>query len=204
MSCCAPSFDYRCAKLRALIDAQLGFIHLHAQRLGTRGRRLVEAHGDLRPEHVYLGSSSQSPAVIDCLEFDAALRRLDPIEEVASLAMECMSQGATALARDLLNAMRVKLKDGASDALMHFYMSQRAATRARLAAWHLREPALAPRFEHWRARAVDYLDSALFFARMALRQSSRERPSLLERHRPALDQRRQRLAREHSPKRLAK
>jgi len=161
-------------KGQALIGAQLGFIHLHAQRLGARGSHLVEGHGDLRPEHVYLGSLSEGPAVIDCLEFDAAMRRLDPIEEVASLAMECMSLGATALARQLLNGMRAEMKDGASDALVHFYMSQRAATRAKLAAWHLRDPKLAPRFTHWRARAEGYLDSALLFARMAVRQSSRE------------------------------
>ena len=34
---------------------------------------VVEGHGDLRPEHVFLG---EPPAVIDCLEFDRALRLL--------------------------------------------------------------------------------------------------------------------------------
>jgi aminoglycoside phosphotransferase family enzyme len=197
-------FQLPAREVQALTDAQLGFIHLHAQRLGARSSRLVEAHGDLRPEHVYLGSLSEGPAVIDCLEFDAALRRLDPIEEVASLAMECMSQGATALARNLLNGLRAEMQDPASDALVHFYMSQRAATRAKLAAWHLRDPTLTPRFEHWRARATGYLDSALLFARMAVRQSSRELSSLLEGHRPAFDQGRQGLSRKHSSKRLTK
>jgi aminoglycoside phosphotransferase family enzyme len=169
-----PEFQLPERKGQALIGAQLGFIHLHAQGLGARSRHLVEGHGDLRPEHVYLGSLTEGPAVIDCLEFDADLRRLDPIEEVASLAMECMKLGAAALARQLLNGMRAEMQDYASDALVHFYMSQRAATRAKMAAWHLRDPELAPRFEHWRARADGYLDSALLFARMAVRQSSRE------------------------------
>jgi len=96
------------------------------------------------------------------------------------------------------------MQDPASDALVHFYMSQRAATRAKLAAWHLRDPKLAPRFEHWRARATDYMDSAVLFARMAVRQSLREPSSLLKRYRPALDQGRQGLSRKHSSKRLAK
>jgi aminoglycoside phosphotransferase family enzyme len=176
-------FQLPVGEVQALIGAQLGFIHLYEQRLGVRGSRLVDGHGDLRPEHVYLGSLSNPPAVIDCLEFDAALRRLDPIEEVASVAMECMSQGATALARQLLKGMRAEMKDCASDALVHFYMSQRAATRAKLAAWHLRDPKVAPRFEHWRARAEGYLESALLFARMAVRQSSRE--SVVPRKAPA-------------------
>jgi uncharacterized protein len=41
-----------------------------------RSGRVVEGHGDLRPEHVFLG---EPPAVIDCLEFDRSLRLVDPL-----------------------------------------------------------------------------------------------------------------------------
>ena len=44
--------------------------------------RPMEGHGDLRPEHIYLGST---PTVIDCLEFRSDLRRLDPVDELAFL-----------------------------------------------------------------------------------------------------------------------
>jgi aminoglycoside phosphotransferase family enzyme len=48
--------------------------------------RVVEGHGDLRPEHVCLGST---PRIIECLESRAELRLLDPSDELAFLAMEC-------------------------------------------------------------------------------------------------------------------
>ncbi|MDJ0389609.1 hypothetical protein QMO56_15945 [Roseomonas sp. E05] len=51
-----------------------------------RAGRVVEGHGDLRPEHVFLG---EPPAVIDCIEFDRGFRLLDPFEELAFLALEC-------------------------------------------------------------------------------------------------------------------
>src|SRR5262249_44691745 len=40
-------------------------------------RRIVEGHGDLRPEHIRLGSAPR----IDCLEFRPDLRYLDPVDE---------------------------------------------------------------------------------------------------------------------------
>ncbi len=62
--------------------------------LGARlaAGRIVEGHGDLRPEHIYLG---QPPAAIDCLEFSRRLRLLDPFEEFAFLGMECAVLGAS-------------------------------------------------------------------------------------------------------------
>jgi aminoglycoside phosphotransferase family enzyme len=54
-------------------------------------RRIVEGHGDLRPEHICLGSA---PRIIDCLEFRADLRLQDPVEELAFLGMECERLGA--------------------------------------------------------------------------------------------------------------
>mgnify|MGYP006202207167 CR=1 FL=1 len=38
--------------------------------------RIVEGHGDLRPEHIYLGTP---PAIIDRLEFSMELRTLDTL-----------------------------------------------------------------------------------------------------------------------------
>lgn len=52
--------------------------------------RIVEGHGDLRPEHIYLGEPS---AIIDCLEFSAELRWLDAADEVGFLALECERAG---------------------------------------------------------------------------------------------------------------
>jgi aminoglycoside phosphotransferase family enzyme len=188
--------------VRSLVAAQQAFICLHAKSLGARGARLVDGHGDLRAEHVYLGSATEAPAVIDCLEFNATLRRLDPMEDLALLLLECMNLGATVVARELLDGMREAMADAASAALMHFYMSQRAATRAKLAAWHLRDPKLRERFAHWHSRAQHSLDSALLFARMAVRGAARAEPSVLLSDGPALEEGRQRLTGQHPRKRL--
>ena len=166
-----PRYQLPLKRVQALAAAQLQFMQRCRSELGRRAALLVEGHGDLRPEHVFLGAAGQAPAVIDCLEFDAALRRLDPMEEVASRAMECASAGAAAVAQALLRKMRAALRDGASDALLYFYMSQRATTRAQMAAWHVRDPKLARRFAHWRARAAHYLAQAEQWAGRALHES---------------------------------
>ncbi|HEY1260481.1 MAG TPA: hypothetical protein VGF34_14630 [Stellaceae bacterium] len=69
------------------------FITCRNPLLQQRRAHLVEGHGDLRPEHVCLGST---PRIIDCLEFRADLRWLDPLQEIAFLAMECARLGAPA------------------------------------------------------------------------------------------------------------
>ena len=71
--------------------------------LSERGARIVEGHGDLRAEHVYLGPPV---AVIDCLEFDRELRLLDPAEEIALLTLEIEQLGRSDLAESLLKRFR--------------------------------------------------------------------------------------------------
>ena len=53
--------------------------------------RVVEGHGDLRPEHIYL---VPFPTIIDCVEFNAELRQLDVLDELAFLAMDCAALDA--------------------------------------------------------------------------------------------------------------
>ena len=52
--------------------------------------QVVEGHGDLRPEHVFL---TDPPVIIDCLEFNRTLRLVDPLDEIAFLGMECARLG---------------------------------------------------------------------------------------------------------------
>ena len=54
--------------LRSVAQAQLRWLRTHVAHLEARAPRVVDAHGDLRPEHVCLTSP---PLVIDCLEFNA-------------------------------------------------------------------------------------------------------------------------------------
>jgi len=60
--------------------------------------RVVDGHGDLRPEHVWLGDQIK---IVDCLEFNANLRAVDPFDEMAYLSLECERLGARRTGEDL-------------------------------------------------------------------------------------------------------
>lgn len=122
----------------------------------ARDGRIVEGHGDLRPEHVHLGPE---PAVIDCIEFDRDLRVLDAVEELAFLAMECEDLGAAEVGAWFLEIYGRESSDVPDSRLVEFYKSHRALTRAKLAAWHLEDPTV-PDPERWRRRTRRYLELA--------------------------------------------
>lgn len=136
--------------------AQLRFLDEHADRLGARGSRVVEGHGDLRPEHICL---TEPPVVIDCLEFNPAFRTLDPLDELAFLAMECERLGAAGIGERLVRAYRDASADRATDAVIAFYKVYRACLRAKIAIWHLDDPEIDDH-AHWRARTAAYLTLA--------------------------------------------
>jgi len=154
------------ARVRRTFEAQGEFLRRHYGALQERARWIVEGHGDLRPEHVWLG---RPLAVIDALEFDRNLRILDPAEEVAFLALECERLGGPEIAQRILTHFRAASEACAPDAVMHFYMSRRAATRAKLAAWHVLDPRQFPDPRPWIARAHSYLDDAWRHATIASR-----------------------------------
>jgi aminoglycoside phosphotransferase family enzyme len=178
---------------------QLAFLARGASLLASRGARLRDGHGDLRPEHVCL---TAPPCVIDCLEFDRDLRRLDPAEEIAFLGLECARLGATWVSDRLVRGYRVAMHDPVPDAVVHFYMSQAAATRAKIAAWHVRDPHYDRR--RWTARADAYLADAGRHARLALDAIAQRPVSVIGGDGPLAQQRRERLARQHALHGLAK
>jgi aminoglycoside phosphotransferase family enzyme len=118
---------------------------------------IVEAHGDLRPEHILL---SDPPAVIDCLEFDRNLRILDRAEELCFLELECARLGHAPVGRWLLEECLRQMSDDASCALLDYYRGHRSATRAKLYTWRAGEPDGGTP-DQWRARAAQYLATAL-------------------------------------------
>jgi aminoglycoside phosphotransferase family enzyme len=118
-----------------------------------RHRRIVDGHGDLRPEHIWLDDKVR---IIDCLEFNARLRVVDPFDEIAYLGLECERLGAAWVGAYLQQRMQHLLRDGPADELFAFYRCHRATLRARLAIAHLFEP--HPRTpEKWPRLAADYL-----------------------------------------------
>ena len=173
---CAPDLALHRSRIDPVIHAQLAYIADAGSVLGQRALRVVDGHGDLRPEHVYLGPQ---PCVIDCLEFDRDLRRLDPAEEIANLALGCSRLGRTDLAQQLMRQYRTVMCDPVPETLLQFYMSQRAVTAAKIAAWHVRDPMYSRR-EPWIDLADAYLDGATRYARLALRQLENKKPSLVD------------------------
>lgn len=158
----APAYRLPGEQIAALTRAQERFLHDRGELLVRRARtgRIVDAHGDLRPEHICL---TPDPVIIDCLEFDPELRRLDPADELAYLALECERLGAPALGADVLRHYREATGDDCPDALIHFYTVFRACLRAKIAIWHLADCAPAER-DHWSERARSYLDLAASYA----------------------------------------
>jgi aminoglycoside phosphotransferase family enzyme len=122
----------------------------------VRDGRIIEGHGDLRPEHICL---EPEPQIIDCLEFSRRLRMLDAADEIGFLALECERLGAPNLGLQIIAAMRSGSGDAAPDALVDFYQSYRACVRATLAILHLRDAAVQDPAK-WTARAVQYLELA--------------------------------------------
>lgn len=118
---------------------QLAFLREHAATLERRvgEGRIVEAHGDLRPEHVLL---DPDPQVIDCLEFNPDFRTLDPVDELAFLALECEMQGAPGIGCIVFERYKQVTGDDPGSRLINFYKSYRACLRAKIALWHLRDP----------------------------------------------------------------
>lgn len=140
----------------ALSARQEEFLQSRSALLGERAAHLVDAHGDLRPEHVCLGPE---PAIIDCLEFDARLRQLDPVDELAYLALECERLGAAAIGQRILAQYQAATDDHCPKELIDFYRAFRACVRAKIAIWHLAD-CTPGELEHWRQRARDYLGLA--------------------------------------------
>ena len=99
--------------------------------------RVVEGHGDLRPEHICL---SDPPVIIDCLEFNRAFRLVDPFDELTFLGLECERLNAGWIGERLIKRCADGLGEQPSPRLLEFYWAYRACLRARLALAHLLEP----------------------------------------------------------------
>jgi aminoglycoside phosphotransferase family enzyme len=155
----SPELGIDAARVQQLEAAQLGFLARHGDIVAARIEhgRVVDAHGDLRPEHVYL---SEEPQIIDCLEFSTDLRWLDSAEEICFLALECRRLGRDRLADELGALYRERANDPVPPELWAFYRSHRASIRALLCAWHLQDEQRGELRRRWLERAHWYLDAA--------------------------------------------
>lgn len=124
------------AEIRRLqARATEAFERLHpafeARRLAGR---VVDGHGDLHLEHFWFEGDDGHPVVIDCLEFDEALRCIDAASEVAFLAMDLGFRGHGGLAERWLASYAAAADDYGLYDVVDFFISYRAAVRAKVEA----------------------------------------------------------------------
>jgi aminoglycoside phosphotransferase family enzyme len=166
--------DVDCERVAAVERDLLAFLEGARDAVERRAgeRRIVEVHGDLRPEHVDLGPPV---LVIDCLEFNRDMRILDPLDELGFLALECELRGAPWFGEAVLESYARTARDPAPPGLVGFYRSSRAFLRAKLAAWHTREPG-SRGAAHWRERSGRYLAHAERLSRAGGSETPRSHP----------------------------
>ena len=161
----APMYQLDTTRIGSLCQLHADFLQQHPLRLTQRAaaQRIIEAHGDLRPEHICV---DKPPVAIDCLEFNRALRLLDPVDELAYLSMECELLAPTmavGIEQSLFAVYRQHCHDAAEPALICFYKSVRATTRARLMVLHLRDHP-ETQWPKWLGKAHAYLQLAEKYA----------------------------------------
>jgi aminoglycoside phosphotransferase family enzyme len=144
--------------IESAVNSGLNFIEDRRELFEERVRseKIVEGHGDMRPEHICL---EQEPVIIDCLEFNKDLRILDPVSELTFLYMECDRLGAPEVGTLILKTYLKLTGDNPAPELMHFYRSYHASVRAKVAIWHLRDHTVHD-IQKWTQRAEQYLRMA--------------------------------------------
>lgn len=150
-----PFYQLPAEQIDVILNAQCRALHKMAELLDERvhSGKIIEGHGDLRPEHVCLNAEL---SIIDCLEFSYDLRIVDRVDELAFLALECERLGAPEFGTSLLRSYSRLSGDQPAAALIHFYQSYRASLRAAIAIRHLNEEQF--RYSpQWPRRAMEYL-----------------------------------------------
>ncbi|MCA9017422.1 MAG: phosphotransferase, partial [Planctomycetaceae bacterium] len=94
-----------------------------------------ECHGDMHLGNMIL--SDTGVTLFDCLEFNAALRWVDVMSEVAFVVMDLEDRGHADFAMRFLNRYLELTGDYAGVPLLRFYLSYRAMVRAKVAALRL-------------------------------------------------------------------
>ena len=142
--------------------AQWLFLKAGAEQLRRRvcDGRIVQGHGDLRPEHICL---VQPPVVFDCLEFSLPLRQVDVADELCFLEVECEVLGAGPLGRFVRTRCLQACGDRPQAKLLAFYKCYRACVRAKVTALRTQQRPQPPAQDQTRLQR--YLEVAAEHAR---------------------------------------
>lgn len=126
------------AEQQSLLDELQEWSTTEFQRLETRllERKqqgfIRECHGDMHLRN--LAWIDEQPVAFDGIEFNANLRWIDVLSEVAFLVMDLQDRNQPELAQRFLNGYLERSGDYVGTALLPFYLVYRALVRAKVAA----------------------------------------------------------------------
>ena len=110
----------------------------------------LDGHGDLHSGNIFL---LDEPVIFDCIEFDAHLRILDVLSELAFLAADLVSYGREDLADDFLNAyqeLNPVMKTPNDQQLYTYYIWYRLNVRLKVTALKAPDSGFIPASERKR------------------------------------------------------
>lgn len=151
-----PLYEINGIRLNRLLYRQLRFLSEYAPSFEERVGKIVDAHGDLRPEHICL---TKDPVIIDGLEFSKKLRILDPFEELAYFSLECAMLDAGWIGDEVIRIYKNETGDEVDDRIISFYKSIRAILRALNSFRHIRETRYCHEMK-WKIKGEQYLKLA--------------------------------------------
>ncbi len=157
-----PVFHLPVAVNQQITNKLLQFLDTHYLLFDNRvaNGKIIEAHGDLRPEHICL---VPQPTIIDALEFCRELRIMDIAEELAFLDMECEMMGDLVTGQLFFDYYQKESDDKITESLIFFYKSKKAFLRTYLVARHITESNYKDDTK-WLFRANAYLQLAQKYA----------------------------------------
>lgn len=91
-----------------------------------------DGHGDLLADDIFL--LTEGAQVLDCLDFDDALRWMDVVDDLASLVMDIEHLGAADVAEQLVHDYHEFSGAVEPKSLSHHYIAYRAVMRAKVSA----------------------------------------------------------------------
>ena len=94
------------------------------------GGYIRDCHGDLRTDHIYF--TEEGIQIIDCIEFNERLRRLDVISDLAFLMMDLDFRGFSHWSRRLTDIYLELTGDDDALILLNFYKCYRAIVRLKV------------------------------------------------------------------------
>ncbi|MDP4284296.1 MAG: hypothetical protein Q8891_07730 [Bacteroidota bacterium] len=150
-----PVYHLPVAVNKQITNKLLQFLDTHYLLFDNRVAKgkIIEAHGDLKPEHICLVPQS---AIIDALEFSKELRIMDIAEEMSFLDMECEMMGDPVTGKIFFDYYQEVSADKIPESLIFFYKSKKAFLRTYLVARHITE-ANYKDDPKWLTRANAYL-----------------------------------------------